>query len=440
MKEITKIESSTDTYKINKNLKLNTVNEGEPTDNVLVHGSDNEVKSIPRSEFGGGSQTLDQTLTNGNKTTKEVLFHHQTKKDYTSIDNSGFFASNGETESVGVISSFLSKDDLQIFKMSLREFSMLDMRPADIGFINNRSGGIRIKPISTITTDLEQLLPNKSGTFALLSDIIAGGNQNLDEVLSIGNISNKNIVLKGGVGFNAADASGKVLASLSTDRTEGQIKVGVLYGTDFSYSSIRQNTSSAIGTFSFLMPVSRPDSEERTLATEDQINLESVLADNAKNTATNKSIRLQGNYGASQEANISPSNIDMIDFTQTAKTARISPSVVFVNDGNLTTSIFSDKINFDQRNKSFSLKSATLTASRTQTLQDRDGVVALLSDIPARMVENVSTTALTSTILNTTYPDATLGFKVITPSISGGGLIYEKMSSAWIQYAVTVVP
>jgi hypothetical protein len=63
MKEITKIESSTDTYKINKNLKLNTVNEGEPTDNVLVHGSDNEVKSIPRSEFGGGIVDLDYSAT-----------------------------------------------------------------------------------------------------------------------------------------------------------------------------------------------------------------------------------------------------------------------------------------------------------------------------------------------------------------------------------------
>ncbi|MEA9414402.1 hypothetical protein [Flavobacterium sp. PL02] len=63
MKEITKIESSRDTYKINKNLKLNTVNEGEPTDNVLVHGSDNEVKSIPRSEFGGGIVDLDYSAT-----------------------------------------------------------------------------------------------------------------------------------------------------------------------------------------------------------------------------------------------------------------------------------------------------------------------------------------------------------------------------------------
>ncbi|OUL63090.1 hypothetical protein [Flavobacterium sp. AJR] len=64
MKEIAKTESLADTYKINKALKLNTLNEGEPTDNVLVHGVDNEVKSIPRSEFGGGKpDTLQEVVT-----------------------------------------------------------------------------------------------------------------------------------------------------------------------------------------------------------------------------------------------------------------------------------------------------------------------------------------------------------------------------------------
>lgn len=46
-------QSSTGYYQINKPLKLNTVNEGDSTDNILVHGMDNEVKSVSRSEFGG---------------------------------------------------------------------------------------------------------------------------------------------------------------------------------------------------------------------------------------------------------------------------------------------------------------------------------------------------------------------------------------------------
>lgn len=84
MKEITKkqsnvIQSSIDAYKINKALKLNTLQEGEPTDNVLVHGEDNEVRSIPRSEFGAGKpDTLQEvvtqsTITNGSNYAKAEL-------------------------------------------------------------------------------------------------------------------------------------------------------------------------------------------------------------------------------------------------------------------------------------------------------------------------------------------------------------------------------
>ncbi|WP_132011808.1 MULTISPECIES: hypothetical protein [unclassified Flavobacterium] len=49
------------TQNINKPLKLNTVNKGEPTDNVLVHGANNEIKSIPWSEFGKDEQIQDAT-------------------------------------------------------------------------------------------------------------------------------------------------------------------------------------------------------------------------------------------------------------------------------------------------------------------------------------------------------------------------------------------
>lgn len=44
-------QSSEGIYQINKPLKLNTVHEGEPNDNILVYGTDNEVRSVPRSEF-----------------------------------------------------------------------------------------------------------------------------------------------------------------------------------------------------------------------------------------------------------------------------------------------------------------------------------------------------------------------------------------------------
>ncbi|MFW0739630.1 hypothetical protein [Flavobacterium sp. T12S277] len=54
-------------------------------------------------------------------------------------------------------------------------------------------------------------------------------------------------------------------------------------------------------------------------------------------------------------------------------------------------------------------------------------------------VENATTAALTVTNLNTTYPNAMAGFRVVCTAISGGGLIYEKTATRWIQYSVTTV-
>ncbi|PIF30720.1 hypothetical protein CLU81_1167 [Flavobacterium sp. 9] len=51
-KQPDKTQALLHTQNINKPLKLNTVNKGEPTDNVLVHGANNEIKSIPWREFG----------------------------------------------------------------------------------------------------------------------------------------------------------------------------------------------------------------------------------------------------------------------------------------------------------------------------------------------------------------------------------------------------
>ncbi|MCC9071205.1 hypothetical protein LNQ49_06310 [Flavobacterium sp. F-65] len=53
------------TYSIEKPLQLNTVNEGTKSDSVLVRGADKIVKYIPRSKFGAGSQTLQQTMDKG---------------------------------------------------------------------------------------------------------------------------------------------------------------------------------------------------------------------------------------------------------------------------------------------------------------------------------------------------------------------------------------
>lgn len=58
--------NATNTQAIGKFLKLSKVPSGLENDNVLVRGTDGIVKSVPRSEFGGGSQVnADWNATSG---------------------------------------------------------------------------------------------------------------------------------------------------------------------------------------------------------------------------------------------------------------------------------------------------------------------------------------------------------------------------------------
>jgi hypothetical protein len=57
-------------------------------------------------------------------------------------------------------------------------------------------------------------------------------------------------------------------------------------------------------------------------------------------------------------------------------------------------------------------------------------------------VNNTTTSALSLSTLNTTYPVATypIGTKVVCRSITGGGLIYLRISSvAWVSFSITAV-
>lgn len=82
----------------------------------------------------------------------------------------------------------------------------------------------------------------------------------------------------------------------------------------------------------------------------------------------------------------------------------------------------------------------------TKTLIDSGGVKSLITKEyldtaldKIGLVNNLTSTALSATTLNATYPNSKQGLRVYCPSISGGALIYEKTVSNWIQYAVTTV-
>ena len=55
------------------------------------------------------------------------------------------------------------------------------------------------------------------------------------------------------------------------------------------------------------------------------------------------------------------------------------------------------------------------------------------------VVTNTTTTSLSLSTLNATYPNAIVGFRVHCASITAGKLIYEKISTGWVSYSVTLI-
>lgn len=78
---------------------------------------------------------------------------------------------------------------------------------------------------------------------------------------------------------------------------------------------------------------------------------------------------------------------------------------------------------------------ATVPPAVMQAIED--AVVAALSDDFAG--SNPTTTPLTLAMLDSGYPNAPTGFRVICMSISAGALIYTKTALGWAKQSVTNV-
>jgi hypothetical protein len=76
-----------------------------------------------------------------------------------------------------------------------------------------------------------------------------------------------------------------------------------------------------------------------------------------------------------------------------------------------------------------------LTAAEKQAIID-DVITAVADDSAAT---NPTVAELTAAMLNSGYPTANIGFRVICMSISTGALIYIKTASGWAKQSVTNV-
>lgn len=76
---------------------------------------------------------------------------------------------------------------------------------------------------------------------------------------------------------------------------------------------------------------------------------------------------------------------------------------------------------------------------RVEDLEDELSIAqADILELQGSKIINNTTVALSSLLLNTTYPTATIGFKVYALGIVAGALIYEKVNTEWVQYPVTI--
>jgi hypothetical protein len=64
-----------------------------------------------------------------------------------------------------------------------------------------------------------------------------------------------------------------------------------------------------------------------------------------------------------------------------------------------------------------------------------DGIDWICKDNGA--IINTTTTALSLSVLNSTYPNVLTGFKVYCPSIILGAVTYEKTPSSWLAFSCT---
>ena len=64
---------------------------------------------------------------------------------------------------------------------------------------------------------------------------------------------------------------------------------------------------------------------------------------------------------------------------------------------------------------------------------------SIQSVLGLNVVTNTTTTALSSSTLDSLYSDSIVGFKVHCASITAGKLIYEKISTGWASYAIILV-
>lgn len=186
---------------ITKPLQLSTVNKGFANDSVLVWGKDKTVKFIPKSVLSGGSQNLQNVLSNGNNATSPLII------------------SNSFTESK------ISNNEISV--RNVTNGSKVYLRNGAISFYNSSRGNcIQLSPSDSQTLYSQTFitLPNQNGQLALKSDM---GVALISEGNGYGIVrTDRNPAYFGNIGSDAVDLSNSYGESETVGATGMRATIG----------------------------------------------------------------------------------------------------------------------------------------------------------------------------------------------------------------------
>ncbi|OOV19124.1 hypothetical protein [Flavobacterium sp. LM4] len=388
-----------------KPLELNSVPAStSKADSVIVRGADKILKYVPRSEFAPevSPQNLQQTLTAGGSSNLPIIL---ISGDSTAKLN--VYSPLGATS--------INAGHINLMPSGGGQTSL--NADGTIQVVRSFSNNLYHFPYDKVTND----------TIAMKSDLVVRGSQTLEEVVYSGNvINNKPIVITNGENSNILDYEG-----VSLDGYGFQTKLvsnGVRYfnngftntlfypelmagsiSTPFA-TSVNGNFADAYGNIN----VSFLESQD----------LNSVLSHGI--AAVDKGIVLFGDsYAKTMSLDYSNLQFNYNGFVSLYD----STGFQYVSTDGLNNLW----IQFPSLDNFIGSNVKKLPLSVNGTFADANGNIT-------SVVNNSTTTALSSSDLISSYPTANLGFRVQCLSISGGAVIYEKTSAGWFQYSITSVP
>ncbi|CAD0007574.1 hypothetical protein [Flavobacterium salmonis] len=382
---------------------------------------------------GGDSPTLEQVITAGNQATAGNSFvrflegfNNNSKysrirsSNDTSMKYSDLYVGNSNAFLFGANDAINSEVKILDGKLNLK-YANTNLTSTTIEFEEPTS-------ISTLR------YPAKSSGIHVLAtlDDISGGSQNLQQVIDTGNSTTNaliqmNTTYTGSTYFNMNSPVGSISISPgSTSGGGGQFYVGDNTGNN-NVTIYKDGIRNIGGGYNKLFNFPAKPSGTYTLATLDDIDLQvptlqQVL--DAGSVADNSILTINDN-GNNNSTQISGSNVSVI------------------NNGESLLSLFIDRLEFgswngDKRNTLlFDRDTNGLGTYKFPEKPSGSYVFATTDDLAKT---NLTTTTLSQSDLNTAYPNGSIGLRVHCMSISGGALTYEKTSTGWVQYPVTVVP